>query len=161
MLSANFETFAHIESVFQDLDFRIKVTRNELERMFAEFEQAYLTPIEMALQRANTTMENLERILLMGAGTRVPRLQHILGHFFERFGIVNFFKMHCNFYSKQLSHNLNTDEAIALGAIYHAARVSKSFRVKRFDVVDQPIVEEEQPSVKPMDEEEIAQAKAL
>jgi hypothetical protein len=52
---------------------------------------------------------------------------------------------------------LNTDEAIALGAVYQAARYSKNFIVKRFDVVD---AEPPQPSeaVTPMSQEEIDQA---
>ena len=61
-----------------------------------------------------------------------------------------------------MGRNLNTDEAIALGAVYQAARVSKNFIVKRFDVVDSeppaPPAEEE---FKPMSEEEIEQAKTL
>jgi hypothetical protein len=76
-------------------------------------------------------------------------------------------------YSKELSRNLNTDEAIALGAIYHGARQSKNFLVKRFDVVDIGVAkegedqQEQQPAeggeeqVKPMDEKAIADAKAL
>lgn len=31
---------------------------------------------------------------------------------------------------------LNTDEAIALGAVYQAAHLSKGFKVKKFDVRD-------------------------
>jgi hypothetical protein len=58
---------------------------------------------------------------------------------------------------------LNTDEAIALGAIYHAARESKNFIVKRFDVVDIGLKEngQKQEQVKPMDEKTIAEAKSL
>jgi len=41
------------------------------------------------------------------------------------------------YFSKQLSRNLNTDEAVALGAIYQAALESKVFIIKRrFDLID-------------------------
>lgn len=51
--------------------------------MFAEFEKAYLVPIDQALQEAKLTIEQLDRIVLMGSGTRVPRLQEILGQYFN------------------------------------------------------------------------------
>lgn len=99
----------------------------------------------------------------MGAGTRVPRIQEMLTKFFD---------------GKQLSRNLNTDEAVALGAIYQAARESKVFIIKRrFDVIDiQPsqtanVTDETQKEEKmevdetilpkQMTEEEIAEAKKL
>ncbi|KAI3413289.1 hypothetical protein GPALN_010787 [Globodera pallida] len=119
VLSANSQHFAHVESVFEDLDFRTKVTREELEALFHDFESCYLEPISDALRMAGLTVEQLDRVLLMGAGTRVPRLKTILSTFFQ---------------GKELSKQLNTDEAIVLGAVYQAARLIKGFRVKPFEV---------------------------
>ncbi|CAK5078353.1 unnamed protein product [Meloidogyne enterolobii] len=122
VLSANTETFAQIESVFQDLDFRTKITREQLEEMFAEFEERYMLPIKSGLEMAKIEVDKLDKILLMGAGTRVPKIQEMLTKFFD---------------GKQLSRNLNTDEAVALGAIYQAALESKVFIIKRrFDLFD-------------------------
>lgn len=145
VLSANAETFAQVECLFQDLDFRAKCTRQELEEIFQAFEPAFLAPIKAAMQMAQLPMEKLERILLMGASTRVPRVQELLGHFFA---------------GKELGRNLNTDEAIALGAIYQAARVSQKFIVKRFDVADSALPEQSV-QLKPMNEQEIVLAKAM
>lgn len=39
-------------------------------------------------------------------------------------------------FRKEPAHFLNTDEAIAMGAIYRAAHLSDGFRVKPFEVVD-------------------------
>uniref|UniRef100_A0A183BK71 Hypoxia up-regulated protein 1 n=1 Tax=Globodera pallida TaxID=36090 RepID=A0A183BK71_GLOPA len=83
VLSANSQHFAHVESVFEDLDFRTKVTREELEALFHDFESCYLEPINDALRMAGLTVEQLDRVLLMGAGTRVPRLKTILRTFFQ------------------------------------------------------------------------------
>uniref|UniRef100_A0A914NH58 Hypoxia up-regulated protein 1 n=1 Tax=Meloidogyne incognita TaxID=6306 RepID=A0A914NH58_MELIC len=122
VLSANTETFAQIESVFQDLDFRTKITREQLEEMFVEFEERYMLPIKNGLEMAKIEVDKLDKILLMGAGTRVPKIQEMLTKFFD---------------GKQLSRNLNTDEAVALGAIYQAALESKVFIIKRrFDLID-------------------------
>jgi hypothetical protein len=63
-------------------------------------------------------------------------------------------------FSKELGRNLNTDEAIALGAIYQAARVSQKFIVKRFDVADSALPEQSV-QLKPMNEQEIVLAKAM
>lgn len=82
-MSANAETFAQVESVFQDLDFRAKITRQEVEEMFGEFEERLQQPVNKAMQMAEVDMDKLDRILLMGAGTRVPRLQELLGRVFN------------------------------------------------------------------------------
>ncbi|KAL3070005.1 hypothetical protein niasHS_017294 [Heterodera schachtii] len=119
VLSANTDHFAHVESVFEDRDFRVKVTRDELEAMFQDFEQFHMEPITDALRMAQLTVDQLDRVVLMGAGTRMPRLQTVLGTFLQ---------------GKEISRQLNTDEAIVLGAVYQAARLIKGFRVKQFEV---------------------------
>jgi hypoxia up-regulated 1 len=154
-----------VESLFQDIDFKAKFTRRELEEIFKEFEQQYLEPINAALEMSQISLENLDRILLMGAGTRVPRLQEILGQFFSGFvrrinNRTNTIIILFGYFSKEIGRNLNTDEAVALGAVYQAARESKKFIVKRFDVVDYKPPETESP-VKLMDEQEVAQAKTM
>ncbi|KAK6034503.1 hypothetical protein COOONC_27992 [Cooperia oncophora] len=55
----------------------------------------------------------------MGAGTRVPRVQEEIQ---KAIG------------SKEIGRFLNTDESIAMGALYQAAHLSKGFKVKPFDV---------------------------
>uniref|UniRef100_A0A915CU20 Hypoxia up-regulated protein 1 n=1 Tax=Ditylenchus dipsaci TaxID=166011 RepID=A0A915CU20_9BILA len=115
VLSANADHYAQIEGVFEEKDFRTKVTREELQAMFTELEPYFMQPITEALRMAEMTMEKVDQIVLMGGGTRVPRLQAILQE-------------------KELGRFLNTDESIALGAVYQAAHLSKGFKVKKFDV---------------------------
>ena len=43
------------------------------------------------------------------------------------------------FLSKELSKNLNTDEAAALGAVYQSASLSKQFKVSKFLVKDSTV----------------------
>uniref|UniRef100_A0A914I6H6 Hypoxia up-regulated protein 1 n=1 Tax=Globodera rostochiensis TaxID=31243 RepID=A0A914I6H6_GLORO len=149
VLSANPENFAHVESVFEDRDFRTKVTRDELEALFRDFEPRYLDPITVALRMADLKVEQLDRVVLMGAGTRMLRLQTILGTYFQ---------------GKELSKQLNTDEAIVLGAVYQAARLSKRFTVKYFEVKDLVPTENigaKQLKKTALDEEEIKEAKRI
>ena len=159
VLSANHETFAQVECLFQDLDFRTKCTRQELEEMFKEFEPRLLEPVKSALKMANLSVDKLDRILLMGAGTRVPRLQELLGQFFN--GLFLLFCLEDVFLlQKGTEPQFEHRRAIALGAVYQAARESKNFIVKRFDVVDSPLPQQKV-QVKAMDEKEVARAKAM
>lgn len=51
--------------------------------MFNEFEERYISPIKNSLEMAKINVEEVDRLLLMGAGTRVPIIQSILTKFFE------------------------------------------------------------------------------
>ncbi|PIO53687.1 hypothetical protein TELCIR_24970, partial [Teladorsagia circumcincta] len=61
----------------------------------------------------------VDQVVLMGAGTRVPKVQE---------------EIQKSIGSKELGRFLNTDEAIAMGALYQAAHLSKGFKVKPFGV---------------------------
>lgn len=56
------------------------------------------------------------QVILVGAGTRVPKVQDKLSE------IVGM----------ELGKNINTDEAAAMGAVYKAADLSNGFKVKKF-----------------------------
>merc|ERR1712200_148903 len=61
-------------------------------------------------------MENIDQIILVGGGSRVPKVQELLSDFTK----------------KELGKNLNTDESAAMGAVYRAADISSGFKVKKF-----------------------------
>lgn len=119
VLSANKDTFAQIENVHEEQNFRAKVTREELEEMIKDLEPRFSKPITDALAMAELTIDKVDQVVMMGAGTRVPKVQEILT---KTIG------------DKELGRFLNTDEAIALGAVYQAAHLSKSFKVLPFGV---------------------------
>jgi sugar (pentulose or hexulose) kinase len=56
------------------------------------------------------------QVILVGAGTRVPKVQEKLSE------IVGM----------ELGKSINTDEAAAMGAVYKAADLSNGFKVKKF-----------------------------
>uniref|UniRef100_A0AC34R562 Uncharacterized protein n=1 Tax=Panagrolaimus sp. JU765 TaxID=591449 RepID=A0AC34R562_9BILA len=119
VLSANTQTYAQIESVFEDKDFRHLMTRDILNDILKEIEMEYLTPVADALRMAELNVENIDQVILFGAGTRIPRLQDLLKEYFK---------------GKEPNRFLNTDEASALGALYQAAHLSKGFKVKKIIV---------------------------
>lgn len=61
-------------------------------------------------------MEDISQVVLVGAATRMPKVQEILSQYVKT----------------ELSKNINTDEAAALGAAYKAADLSQGFKVKKF-----------------------------
>ncbi|RCN53662.1 DnaK family protein [Ancylostoma caninum] len=119
VLSANKFHFAQVEGLHEEQNFRAKVTREELEEMIVDLEPRFLQPINDALAMAEKTMDQIDQFVLMGAGTRVPKIQELLKTLLKE---------------KEIGRFLNTDEAIALGAVYQAADLSKSFKVLPFGV---------------------------
>jgi len=65
-------------------------------------------------------MDDISQVVLVGAGTRMPKIQEILSQYVKT----------------ELSKNINTDEAAALGAAYKAADLSQGFKVKKFITKD-------------------------
>merc|ERR1711981_903928 len=73
-------------------------------------------PVEQALSTAGMAMENIDQVILVGGGTRVPKVQELLSEFV----------------GSELGKSLNTDESAAMGAVYKAADLSTGFKVKKF-----------------------------
>lgn len=65
-------------------------------------------------------MDVISHVVLVGAGTRMPKVQETLSQYVKT----------------ELSKNINTDEAAALGAAYKAADLSQGFKVKKFITKD-------------------------
>lgn len=130
VLSANAEHMAQVEGLLEDIDFKAKVTRDDFEEMNKDLFDRVTKPIEDALQTSQVTLPEITDVILMGGGTRVPKVQEKLLKFLKR---------------DVLGKSINTDEAAALGAVYHAADLGKGFKVKKFlikDACHYPIVVE-------------------
>lgn len=121
VLSANNEHLAQIENVFEEKDFRVKVTRSLMEEQCADLFSKVYEPVQMALNAAAMTMDDIDSIILMGGGSRIPRVQELL---LKHSG------------KTELGKSINTDEAAALGAVYKGADLTAGFKVKRFIVKD-------------------------
>lgn len=65
-------------------------------------------------------MDIISHVVLVGAGTRMPKIQDMLSQYVKT----------------ELSKNVNTDEAAALGAAYKAADLGQGFKVKKFVTKD-------------------------
>jgi molecular chaperone DnaK (HSP70) len=53
-----------VESVFQDIDFKTKITRQQLEEMFKEFEERMMAPINQGMEMAKLDdKEKLDKVM--------------------------------------------------------------------------------------------------
>jgi len=116
ILSANTDCFAQIENVMEDIDFKEAVSREDLMNLAPDLMARVTKPVEQALSTAGMAMENIDQVILVGGGTRVPKVQELL----------------TEFVGSELGKSLNTDESAAMGAVYKAADLSTGFKVKKF-----------------------------
>merc|ERR1719445_1337737 len=100
----------------EDIDFKEPVSREQLMELAADLMPRVTKPIEQALSTAGMAMENIDQVILVGGGSRVPKVQEIL----------------TDFVGSELGKSLNTDESAAMGAVYRAADLSTGFKVKKF-----------------------------
>uniref|UniRef100_A0A0B7BAA7 Hypoxia up-regulated protein 1 n=2 Tax=Arion vulgaris TaxID=1028688 RepID=A0A0B7BAA7_9EUPU len=121
VLSANNNHYAQVENLLDDKDFRAFVTREEFEQMSQDLFERVTKPIDDALRASKLTLDDIVDVVLMGGGTRIPKIQAILRRYLER---------------GDLGKSINTDEAAALGAVYKAASFSKMIKVKSFEVLE-------------------------
>ncbi|KAI9223605.1 Hsp70 protein-domain-containing protein [Blastocladiella britannica] len=116
ILSVNSQAMASIESVHEDRNLRVLVTRAELEAMAAPL-QPRVAAVLAAVQ-AHPAAVNVSSVVLVGGGTRVPAVQRWIEE--EATGGAN-----------AVAKNVNGDEAAVLGAAWRAATVARKFRVQR------------------------------
>ncbi|XP_030834647.1 hypoxia up-regulated protein 1-like [Strongylocentrotus purpuratus] len=121
VLSANNDITSQIEGLLDDKDFKGHVSRAELEKMTSDLFERVGGPVERALKSSEMTMDEIDQIILVGGGTRIPKVQETLLKVTGK---------------KELGKSINADEAAALGAVYHAAHLSKGFKVKKFLIKD-------------------------
>ncbi|KAK4473434.1 hypothetical protein MN116_002804 [Schistosoma mekongi] len=118
-LSANTEIYAQVENLFNGEDLRVKITRTEMEAfcsdLFDRVKQPFLDII------VDIPLESLQEVVLMGGGTRIPKIQSVLIELSQK---------------SELHRGVNSDDAAALGAVYQAAFHTPGFRVTRFIVKD-------------------------
>ncbi len=82
-----------------------ELTRAKFEELTSTLIQNTIEPMKQALKDAELTIEEIDRIILVGGSTRVPAVQDALRKFFN---------------GKAPDRSINPDEAVALGAAIQA-----------------------------------------
>jgi molecular chaperone DnaK len=86
----------------------VELSRSQFEEMVQHLVDATLDPVTRALKDADMSINEIDRILLVGGSTRIPAVQKALQNFFG---------------GKELDRSINPDEAIAMGAAIQAGVV--------------------------------------
>lgn len=120
VLSANIDHMAQIEGLIDEKDLKILVTRTQLEELADDVLKRVTNPVKMAIEASGLTLDLMSYVILVGGGTRMPKIKEILK----------------NYVGTDLSQNINADEAAVMGAVYKAADLSQGFKVKKFITKD-------------------------
>lgn len=100
-LSSQTQARLEIEDLVPGYDLQETLTRARFEELNNDLFKKTLKPVESVLARAGLEKSDVDHIVLVGGSTRIPRVQQLLSDYFE---------------GKELSKNINPDEAVAFGA---------------------------------------------
>jgi len=100
-LSSQTQARLEIEDIVPGHDLQETLTRAKFEELNSDLFQKTLIPVKNVLKRAGLDKSEVNHIVLVGGSTRIPRIQELLSEFFD---------------GKELSKNINPDEAVAIGA---------------------------------------------
>lgn len=125
VLSANQNTHASFEGLFDDVDFKYKLARTDFETMAAAHAERVGQVIKDAVEMSAIDLDSLTSIILHGGATRTPFVQKALE---KAVGSPD-----------KVRSNVNADEAAVFGAGFRAAELSPSFRVKEIKISEGPM----------------------
>lgn len=121
MLSANKKSPVQIEELYEGKPFMYELTREELDEECKDLFARAVPTLQRALATAQLAVEDITAFEIIGGGIRIPRMQTELSEALN---------------GRSLDRTLNGDECIALGAAFHAAKLSGSFRTKGFVITE-------------------------
>lgn len=110
-LSSSATASIEVESIYEGIDFFTSITRAKFEMLCMSLFQKCIDPVSKVLRDSGVSKNKVDDIVLVGGSTRIPKVQELLSGFFN---------------GKELSKNINPDEAVAYGASVQAAILSKS-----------------------------------
>lgn len=116
VLSANTNSQASFEGLYEDVDFRYKISRADFEKMAESHKERLSVAFKKALDMAEITAKDLDSVILHGGTIRTPFVQKELEKLVGK--------------PDKIRTNVNSDEAAVFGAGFRGAGLSPSFRVK-------------------------------
>ena len=122
VLSANQNTQTSFEGLFEDINFKYKITRTEFETLAEAHVVRLGLAVADSLKASGLDIQDLTSIILHGGATRSPFVQKALEKLVGD--------------QDKIRANVNSDEAAVFGAGFRAAELSPSFRVKEIKVIE-------------------------
>ena len=86
----------------------IRITRAKLESLVEELITRTIEPCKIAIKDAGLKVSEIDNVILVGGQTRMPKVQEAVK----------------NFFGKEAKHDVNPDEAVAVGAAIQGAVLS-------------------------------------
>jgi len=108
-LSTSTQAYIEIDTLVDGKDFSSTITRARFEEMNMDYFRKCMEPVEKVLKDAKVSKNSVDKIVMVGGSTRIPKVQEMLSAYFN---------------NKELCKNINPDEAVAYGATVQAAILS-------------------------------------
>jgi len=121
VLSANSETPVFLSSVYNDMDFKLHITREHFYTLIKDLLARVAAPIENILSETGFKASDIDAVLIIGGSVRIPAVQQAIKHAMQR---------------EYLNQSLNGDEAMAFGALMRAANLSTTLQLRPFGMID-------------------------
>jgi len=119
-LSSSVSATIEVDSLFQGVDFDLKISRAKFENLCGRLFQKCLDPCKKVLQDAKVAKNQVHDVVLVGGSTRIPKVCNLLTKFFN---------------GKELNRSINPDEAVAWGAAVQAAVLTNSMDSEKAPVL--------------------------
>ena len=129
LLSSSDKVTLSIESLHEDINFEMVISKTNFESMNENLFSRILVPVEKAIKDSGLSKWDINDIILVGGSTRIPRIYEIISEYFD--GI----KIH---------KNINPDEAVGLGAGIYAHSLEENTNTEHKEKKNQNIVVWEQ-----------------
>jgi molecular chaperone DnaK len=111
-LSSSLQTDVNLPYITADASgpkhLSIRLTRAKLESLVEDLVERTIEPCKIALKDSNLQMSDIDEVILVGGQTRMPKVQEAVK----------------NFFGKDPRHDVNPDEAVAIGAAIQAGVLS-------------------------------------
>jgi hypoxia up-regulated 1 len=129
VLSANADAQSSFEGLYEDIDFRYKLSRTDFEKLAQAHAERVRPVVESTLKKAHISLAEVDSVILHGGAVRTPFIQKELETIFGS--------------ADKIRSNVNADESAVFGAGFKGAELSPSFRVKEiktYDIAGYPVV---------------------
>lgn len=119
-LNHNPQASVNVESLMDDQDMSVFVTRESYQALVKELAERVLVPVKQALELSGLAPADLNAVEIVGSGSRSTVIQQQL----------------TTFLGKELSTTMNAEEAVSKGCALYAAMLSPKIKVKDYKVED-------------------------
>jgi len=109
-LSTMAQAGVELDGLYEGMDFNCNITRARFEDMAYDLIKNTNVSLAKCLEEAKMTKKDIDDVLMVGGGARMPAIQASVSQFFD---------------GKELTKNVNPEESVAVGSAYEAQILSE------------------------------------